>query len=201
MNTYTEEELIAFEEDIADCFNKKMIKAPVHLYNGNERQMIEIFSHIRDNDWVMCTWRSHYQCLLKGVPKEELKQAILDGKSITLSFPAQKVLSSAIVGGILPIAVGTALGIKRDPDNKSMVWVFVGDMTAETGTFHECQKYALQHELPIHFIIEDNEVSVCTPTKEIWNPKDKKFNDLTNVSRYSYKSKYPHAGAGARIQF
>jgi pyruvate dehydrogenase E1 component alpha subunit len=199
MKTYTPEELIAFEEDIADCFNKKMIKAPVHLYNGNEQQMIDVFKDIKDEDWVMCTWRSHYQCLLKGVPPEELKAAILAGKSITLSFEKYNILSSAIVAGILPIAVGTAMGLKL-AGKPGMVHVFVGDMTSETGTFHENYKYSYLHDLPIRFIVEDNEVSVCTPTKKVWNPNDKELTD-SRIIRYSYKSKYPHAGAGARIQF
>ena len=34
----TKKELVDFENDIADCFNSAMIKAPVHLYNGNEEQ-------------------------------------------------------------------------------------------------------------------------------------------------------------------
>lgn len=197
--TLTAADLVAFEEDIAACFNAKMIKAPIHLYSGNEEQMIDIFKDIRDEDWVMCTWRSHYQCLLKGVPPQELKQAILDGKSITLSFEEYKILSSAIVAGILPIAVGTAMGLKLS-GKAGMVHVFVGDMTAETGTFHETYKYAHAHDLPIRFIVEDNDISVCTPTKKVWNPEGRVITD-SRIVRYSYKSKYPHAGAGARIQF
>jgi len=199
MKQYTAQQLIDFEEDIATCFNDKMIKAPVHLYNGNEEQMIDIFKDVKDEDWVMCTWRSHYQCLLKGVPMEELRQAILDGKSITLSFEKYKILSSAIVAGILPIAVGTAMGIKLK-GGTGMVHVFCGDMTAETGTFHEAYKYSHAHDLPIRFIIEDNEISVCTPTQKVWNPQGRVITD-SRIVRYSYKSKYPHAGAGARIQF
>jgi pyruvate dehydrogenase E1 component alpha subunit len=195
----TPADLVAFEDDIAACFNEKMIKAPVHLYSGNEEQMIDIFKDVKDEDWVMCTWRSHYQCLLKGVPPEELKQAILDGKSITLSFEKYKILSSAIVAGILPIAVGTAMGLKLS-GKPGMVHVFVGDMTAETGTFHETHKYAHAHDLPIRFIIEDNSISVCTPTQKVWNPEGRVITD-SRIVRYNYKSKYPHAGAGARIQF
>ena len=76
---YTAEQLIEFENEIADCFNNAMIKAPVHLYNGNEEEMIAVFKkhNIGPNDWVLCSWRSHYQCLLKGVPKDELKKAIV----------------------------------------------------------------------------------------------------------------------------
>ena len=94
-------------------FNAAKIRAPVHLYSGNEAQMIEIFRDVKPEDWVMCSWRSHYQCLLKGVPRDQVKAEILAGRSISLCFPEYRVVSSAIVGGILPIAVGMALGIKR----------------------------------------------------------------------------------------
>ena len=74
-----EKDLIEFEDEMAECFNNAMIKAPIHLYNGNESQMIKVFkdNNIGPEDWVLCSWRSHYQCLLKGVPKDMLKNAIL----------------------------------------------------------------------------------------------------------------------------
>ena len=37
------EELIKFENEIAEIFNSGKIKAPVHLYHGNEEQIINIF--------------------------------------------------------------------------------------------------------------------------------------------------------------
>ena len=110
---WTPKELIAFEDQIAALFNAAKIKAPVHLYYGNEEKIIEVFREVQDDDWVMCSWRSHYQCLLKGVPSEKLKEEIVAGRSISLCFPEQKIVSSAIVGGILPIALGVAMGIKR----------------------------------------------------------------------------------------
>ena len=39
----TVEKLIEFENKIGDMFNNKQIKAPIHLYNGNEEKMIDIF--------------------------------------------------------------------------------------------------------------------------------------------------------------
>ena len=71
--------LIKFENDIASIFNSGKIRAPVHLYHGNEDKIIEIFKKINKQDWVFCSWRSHYQCLLKGVPKAEVKNEILSG--------------------------------------------------------------------------------------------------------------------------
>ena len=154
MALYTKEELIEFENEIAECFNNAMIKAPVHLYYGNEDNIINTFSKIRKKDWVFCSWRSHYQCLLKGVPKKEISEQIFDGKSISLCFPKYNIYSSAIVGGIIPIALGVAMAIKIRKQN-SKVYCFVGDMTSETGIMHEAYKYASNFNLPIKFIIED----------------------------------------------
>jgi pyruvate dehydrogenase E1 component alpha subunit len=198
----TPEDLIAFETEIADIFNAGKIRAPVHLYFGNETQMIDIFRDVKPEDWVFCSWRSHYQCLLKGVPREEVKAEILAGRSISLCFPKYRVVSSAIVTGVLPIAVGTAMGIKRRGE-KARVHCFVGDMTSETGSFHECLKYSTNHQLPIRFIIEDNAKSVCTDTRETWNQPVLTYENSHHplVVYYKYQTKYPHAGAGQRVQF
>jgi len=198
----TKEELIAFEEEIAGLFNAGKIRAPVHLYSGNEEQIIAVFQKIRPQDWVFCSWRSHYQCLLKGVPKERVREEILAGRSISLCFPEYRIFSSAMVGGVLPIAVGVAMSIRyRDEDSK--VYCFMGDMTAETGIAHESLKYSRNHRLPIRFIVEDNEKSVCTDTREVWNQPRLSFEDVQDeyVSYYRYRTKYPHAGAGVRVQF
>ncbi len=203
MKKISKEYLINFENSIASMFNKSKIRAPVHLTSGNEKQLIKIFKkkRISKNDWIFCSWRSHYHCLLKGVPQNILKKEIVKGKSISLCFIKNKIYSSAIVGGILPIAVGTALSIKKSK-KKSRVFCFVGDMTAETGMMHECYKYAKNYKLPIHFIIEDNSISVCTPTKKIWKIKNSTFyKNSKYISYYKYRSQYPHAGAGVRVQF
>ena len=196
-------ELILFEEEIADLFNKGKIRAPVHLYQGNEDKIIEFFKRVNKNDWIFCSWRSHYQCLLKGVPKEEVKKEIMDGRSISLCFPKQKIYSSALVGGSVPIAVGTAMSLKLKKEKNTMVYCFMGEMTSETGIAHECIKYSINLDLPIHFIIEDNEKSVCTDTRSTWKLKKLSYEGRNDkfITFYSYKSKWPHAGAGKRIQF
>jgi TPP-dependent pyruvate/acetoin dehydrogenase alpha subunit len=198
---YTIDDLISFEEDIAETFNQGKIKSPVHLYNGNEKQMIEIFKNIKKNDWVFCTWRSHYQCLLKGVDPDLIKQDILDGRSITLCYPLHKIYSSAIVAGNIPVATGVALDIKRK-NQKEHVWCFVGDMASETGTFFENWKYSVNHNLPITYIIENNKKSVCTETLKTWSSETLFFSkENRKIIYYEYETKYPHAGAGKRIQF
>lgn len=198
----TAEELISFETEIAEVFNAGKIRAPVHLYSGNETQMIEIFREVKPEDWVMCSWRSHYQCLLKGVPRDQVKAEIMAGRSISLCFPEYRVVSSAIVGGIVPIAVGVALGLKRQ-SSMARVHCFMGEMTAETGMAHECIKYSVNHQLPIRFIVEDNGKSVCTDTRETWNQPVLTWEGTKHplVVYYQYQTKYPHAGAGKRVQF
>jgi TPP-dependent pyruvate/acetoin dehydrogenase alpha subunit len=195
-------DLIAFEDKVAEVFNSGRIKAPVHLYSGNEDEIINVFAKIKHQDWVFCSWRSHYQCLLKGVPPEEVMSEIVAGRSISLCFPEHKIYSSAIVGGVLPIAVGTALSIKIK-GGKEKVYCFIGDMTSETGIAHETIKYSRNNNLPIHFIIEDNGLSVVTDTREAWATKNLLFEGTNDdmVTYYTYRNKYPHAGAGTRVQF
>lgn len=198
----TAEQLAAFESEIADVFNAAKIRAPVHLYSDNEAQMISLFQDVRPEDWVCCSWRSHYQCLLKGVPPEQVRAEILAGRSISLCFPEYRVVSSAIVGGIVPIALGIALGIKRRGE-RARVHCFMGDMTSETGIAHECLKYATNHQLPIRFIVEDNGKSVCTDTREAWGQGELTCQRQKHplIEYYQYRTKYPHAGAGVRVQF
>jgi len=199
----TKQELIDFETDIANEFDSAHIRAPIHLYNGVEEQMIKVFEKVDiKNDWVCATWRNHYQCLLKGVPKELLKQKILNGKSMVMSLPEYKIYCSSIVGGIAPIAAGIAWAIKLKKE-KSHVWCWVGDMASETGVFYEALKYSKNFDLPITYIVEINEVSVLTPTRKVWGIESE-YSEFENkyIIQYKYiNKKYPHAGAGKRVQF
>ena len=86
-------QLIEFENKIASLFNEGKIRAPIHLYSDNESFLIKFFKKIKKNDWVFCSWRSHYQCLLKGVSPKKLKKEIISGKSISLCFPEKKIYS------------------------------------------------------------------------------------------------------------
>ena len=176
----TKEDLITFEQEIAQLFEAGKISSPVHLSGGNEDDLISIFQKVKSTDWVFSNHRSHYHALLKGIPKDWLKAEILANRSITINNAEYKFFSSAIVGGILPIAVGVAM-------TGQTVWGFCGDMAAETGIFHECVKYATGHQLPIHFVVEDNGFSVETPTDAVW--------------RYSYQRKFPHQGSGVYVLF
>jgi pyruvate dehydrogenase E1 component alpha subunit len=201
----TKQELIDFESEIADIYCAGKIRAPIHLSDGNEDALIEIFKGIHRDDWIFSTWRSHYHALLHGIPRDKVKEEILNGSSITLNFSEHHFFSSAIVGGIIPIATGVSLALKLK-EEKRRVWCFVGDMTAETGMFYENVKYAQNHKLPITFVVEDNEQSVGTPTRTVWGYQDGQKPDYLlqprdNIIYYSYKKKYPHVGAGKWVTF
>lgn len=202
MSEWTVEGLIAFESKIADLFNNGVIRAPVHLSDGSESSIIEIFKSVKTEDWVFCSWRSHYQALLKGVPATRVEAEILAGRSISLCFADFNFYSSAIVGGQVPIAVGAALSLKRN-SQPGHVWCFIGDMTSETGIAQTAIRYSEKQDLPITFVVEDNGISVLTQTRDVWNSKSLRFEESnsTKILSYKYKSKYPHAGAGVRVQF
>jgi pyruvate dehydrogenase E1 component alpha subunit len=194
---WTEEKLIRFEQSIVDIWEAGKIKGPVHLSNGNETSLIEIFKRIKETDWVFSTWRSHYHWVLKGLSADYATEIIKEGKSITMCEHEERFYASAIVGGTLPIALGVASAIKKDGGDDK-VWVFVGDMSFESGIFYEVHKYARNFDLPLYFVVEDNGVSTYTPTDATWNIKREIPSD---VIHYTYKSKYPHYGSGKWIAF
>lgn len=206
----TKNDLQNFEDSVAAKYDKALIHAPVHLSWGNEETLIDIFQYIHESDWVLSTWRNHYHALLHGVPKEVLMEEIEKGHSCSFQSPKNNFYTSAIVTGIIPISVGIATSLKWK-NSPQMVWCFVGDMTAESGTFYEAVKYSIHNELPIHFIIEDNKLSTNTPTVDAWGLHNqdvltfgKTADDIIDkyVTRYHYeRSKYPHVCTRSWVQF
>ena len=186
----TAEELIAFEQDIAREFEAGNIRAPIHLVGGNEAQLIEIFGEVSPQDWVLSTWRSHYHALLKGIEPSEVKRQIMAGRSMFISSVEHKFMSSAIMGGMLPVACGLAF-------KGSRVWCFVGDMCASTGAFQDATRFVAGHCLNVRFVIEDNGLSTNTPTREAWGRQS----TWANVRSYQYERTFPHTGVGKWIQF
>ncbi len=192
--------LIEFEESIATAFNNAEIPHPIHLSKGNEFPLIEIFKDFKKGDYLFNSWRSHYHALLAGIPPEEVRRQIMTGRSMTICSLEHRMFCSAIVAGIIPIAVGVAWQIKRTGGSER-VWLFIGDMTSQTGIAYECIKYARLNNLPLVVVIEDNGKSVCSDTAETWGG----YYNTQGLADYSYKwdlsAHYPHSGAGKRIQF
>jgi TPP-dependent pyruvate/acetoin dehydrogenase alpha subunit len=198
--TMSPNEMINFETSIAADYEKGKINGPIHLSRGNEEELIDIFSRIAKNDWVFSSWRNHYHALLHGVSPSLIKKFIYSGKSMSVSSKKPKFFSSSIVGGIISIALGASLALKKNR-SKNKVFCFVGDMTAETGFFYECYKYSQQKQLPLIFVIEDNNLSTNTPTDKTWGRKKLDLKLFKNVIWYKYKNTYPHHGTGKWVLF
>jgi len=192
----TRDELLNFEDNVRIKFEAGLVHGPVHLSGGNEAQLIEIYKRINTSDWVFCTYRSHYHALLHGLPVDHVLDEIEAGRSMSLNSESHRFFTSAIVGGILPIATGVAAGIKRRGTTER-VWCFVGDMAATLGIFHESTKYAMANSLPITFVVENNEYCTNTPTYDAWHACSMgPHEQQANIVRYRYKRTQPHYGSG-----
>jgi TPP-dependent pyruvate/acetoin dehydrogenase alpha subunit len=194
---HTRESLIAFEDRVAAAFERKEVRGPIHLNSDEQANpLLDLFREVGPNDWKLGTWRGHWVALLSGVPEDEVYNACLAGRSMYLNFPAHRVLCSAIVGGILPIAVGLGLAIKR-AGGFERVHCFVGDMAGRSGLFHECVQYATGHALPVRFIVEDNGCSTNANTEQTWGQSPAP----RSVERYRYARNRPHTGTGKHVTF
>jgi len=202
-------DLIAFEHKVAEAFERGEIKAPVHLSGGNEDVLIQIFEHIDKEDWVFSTHRNHYHYLLHTGDKEGLwdeivgeAKSLCGGRSRSMHTCNIKhhFISSAIVGGCCSIAVGVALGLKKSGSERK-VWCFVGDGATDSGWFFEALRYAQDNDLPIVFVVEDNDRSVETCLRDRWGQNDRWFSNLNKVWYYRYVSTYPHVGSGKFVSW
>ena len=196
---WTPETLRAFEERVKTAFLDGRIKGPIHLSGGNEANLLRISRQVAPGDWVVSTWRSHYHALLKGVDPDWLFSEILAGRSMMVHSREHRFLSSSIVAGGLPIAVGLAMGLQRRGE-PGRVWAFVGDMAARTGLYHEATEYAKGHGLPLTVVVEDNGLSTNTPTAGVWVDPLRRGKGYKKLS-YSYQRVYPHTGVGKWVTF
>ena len=190
----TKKGLIRFEKEIATLYNKGKIKYPVHLAGGNEDALIEIFKDYKKEDWIFSTWRSHFHWLLSGRPTKLLRDNII--KHGSMHIFDTKFFTSAIVGGISPIALGVAKALKMK-GAKEKVWCFVGCAGVRCGITRESIEYAIGQDLPIVFVIEDNDKCVRASTSHTWGTR----NGQNKIIHYQYERLYPHAGSGKYVMF
>ena len=153
------------EERVGVLVSKKEIICPCHLYVGEEAVAVGVCSALNEDDWVFSTHRSHGHYIAKGGDIKAL-MAELYGKATGCSkgrggsmhlaapvvgFPG----SSAIVAGMIPLAVGTALAFSLQKKNAVSV-AFFGDGATNEGVFYESLNIAVLRELPVIFVCENN---------------------------------------------
>lgn len=201
MRSHTVESLIAAESKIVKLFEEGRLPYLLHLSGGNESQLIRIFQGINPEDFVLGTHRSHYHFLLKGGSLEQLIDHVQNGRSMFLFSKELNFLTSSIVAGLVTAAVGLALSFKLNREARR-VWCFVGDGGEDEGHFYEAVRFAEAQDLPIKFIIEDNQRSVETTTEQRWGSNYRVCWPKC-VYRYEYTSTFPHAGTGSKtmVQF
>lgn len=195
MQNKTKEELIAFERDIADLWERGDLPFLIHLAGGNEDDLIAIFEDVKDGDWVLASHRNHFHYLLAGGSEADLEQKIRGGKSMFIFDKRINFMSSAILGGMCGIAAGLALAIKLRGGTER-VWCFLGDGAADNGHLCEAAQYIYSTDLPCVFVVEDNDRSCGV------NRHQRGTNRWVTmppcVIRYRYTATWPHAGSGCQ---
>lgn len=157
-----EERVIHFGRDL------KLIRAHYHVYIGQEAAGTGACAALRRDDLVFTTHRNHGHVLAKGGEPLRIMAEILGrtdgyqgGRAGTFHVAAPDIgilHTSAIVGGCLPLAAGTAFARKRLGGDRVTV-VFFGDGTMEEGVFYETLNIAQLWKLPVLFYMENNSVS------------------------------------------
>jgi TPP-dependent pyruvate/acetoin dehydrogenase alpha subunit len=161
-----------FEEKIIEVYSEQDMKTPVHLYIGQEAIAAGVCIHLDTDDYIFTTHRSHGHSLAKGASPQSLYAEFYGkvtgccrgkGGSMHPAFPEIGMLgTSAIVGGAIPLAVGTALASALR-GNKKIVVSFFGDGASEEGAFFESLNFAALKKLPVLFICENNNYATSSP--------------------------------------
>ncbi|WP_434048193.1 MULTISPECIES: pyruvate dehydrogenase (acetyl-transferring) E1 component subunit alpha [Sorangium] len=170
-----------FEEEAARAYAQSKIGGFLHLYIGQEPIAVGAVAALRPDDYVMTTYRDHGLALARGM-SARAAMAELYGKvtgcskglggSMHFFDKEHNMLGGyGIVGGHIPIAVGTAFASKyRGEDRVSMV--FFGEGAVSIGDFHEGMSLAALWKLPIVFVCENNEYAMGTPLSRTLSVED-----------------------------
>lgn len=170
------------EERIVEFYPEQEMRCPTHLCIGEEAIAVGVCANLDKKDIVMGCHRSHGHYLAKGGDLNALI-AELYGKSTGCSrgrggsmhlidMSVNFMGSTAIVGGTIPIAVGTAFGSKLQGKDDTITVVFFGDGAVEEGVVHESLNFASLEDLPILFICANNLFSVYTHISIRQPPRD-----------------------------
>ncbi len=182
-----------FEDQIAEQYWDFQINfGELHLCRGQEAIAAGVCLHLRTNDAVEGTHRSHGHIIAKGVELRPLaaeifgKQAGLckgKGGHMHLFDHSIKFGCSGIVGASMPLALGSALKAQLEGSDRISV-AFFGDGAVNQGMFHESLNLASIWKLPVLFVCENNHWAISTPFTDM-SPID---NIADRACAYAMKS-------------
>lgn len=164
-----------FEETVTDCKERKFIYGGTHCYNGEEAVAVGVCSALNKNDYIVSNHRPHGHAIAKGVSPKSIMAEMFGkisgtnhGKGGSMHIQDSSVgliASTGIVGSGIPMACGLAFSAKHE-GNGRVACVFFGDGSANEGVLHEALNIASVWNLPVLFVLEDNELAITVNTRE-----------------------------------
>jgi pyruvate dehydrogenase E1 component alpha subunit len=163
-----------FEEKSAEEYTKSKIRGFLHLYVGEEAVAVGVTQSLKEEDYILSTYREHGHALARGMDPGEIMAEMfgkLEGCSMgrggSMHLFDSKINffgGNAIVCGHLPMAVGMALASKKQ-GKKNVTCCFFGEGAAAEGEFHESMNLAALWNVPVLFLCENNLYAMGTALK------------------------------------
>jgi TPP-dependent pyruvate/acetoin dehydrogenase alpha subunit len=164
------------EKAAYDMFMAGLVKGTTHLASGHEAVAVGASAALRDDDYVVATYRGHHHAIARGATPAECLAELMSkatgackakGGSMHLTRADKGMLGSyAIVGAHLPIAAGAAWSAKLRGTDQIAV-AFFGDGATNIGAFHEALNLAAVWKLPVLFVCENNFYMEYTPINAV----------------------------------
>ena len=161
-----------FEELGVRLYRQGKIRGYFHPYWGEEAIAAGVCAALENTDYIVSTHRGHGHCIAWGAdPGKMISELLgkktgyckgLGGSMHIADYMHGNLGANGVVGSGAPIGVGAALGAKIRGENRVAV-VFASDGAANIGTFLEALNLAATWNLPVLFIIENNQYAVSTP--------------------------------------
>ncbi len=160
-----------FEERTAEAYALGKIGGFCHLYIGQEAVGTGTISMLREDDYVITTYRDHGQAIARGVSPRAVMSELFGradgcskGKGGSMHLFDREVNflgGHGIVGGHIPIGTGVGFAIKyRGGDQVCLC--FFGEAAVNNGAFHEALNMAALWKLPVIYCIENNRYGMGT---------------------------------------
>ncbi|MGA9402860.1 MAG: thiamine pyrophosphate-dependent dehydrogenase E1 component subunit alpha [Haladaptatus sp.] len=147
------------------------IPGELHLAAGHEASGAGVCQHLRDDDTVTGPHRPHHVAIAKGVDLERMTAEIFGretglcrgkGGHMHLFDPDVNFAASGIIAEGCPPAVGAGLAAKMRNED-SVAVAFLGEGAIDQGGFLESLNLASVHDLPVVFVVEDNDWAISMP--------------------------------------